>query len=179
MICLNEPAALIEQEGPEAIAYLPETVIADINVSPAMAAHKAELIYGARARYHLGILRQRQQKTINDRIERAHVEGLGRQVASFDPAVFLQLEKVRGRGWWRNRSELMKFLAENPMFAIRVNAGYTNGKNFSVRVNGFRDERAATPRPEAEDRYAMKPVDRRVAAPSVPSNSRRLEVATR
>lgn len=130
---------LLREEGTEWVGDAAPEIIGDINVSPALSAHKDELIRGARAKYELGILRQRHFKAANDRIERAHVDGLGRQVASFDPQVFLQLEKSYGRGWWRDRKKLHSFLKENPMFAIRVNPGFTNGRSFSVRVDGLRD----------------------------------------
>lgn len=161
---------LLKREGTEWVTPdIPAAIIADINCSPQLAEHKAELIQGARVKYELGILAQRQRKDINDRIERAYVDGLGRQVASFDPEVFHRLEAVQGKNWWRDRKTLFKFLKDNPMFAIRVNPGFTNGRNFSVRVQGLKGSAPSTP--------AAPPIRRGKVLDVGGTDSRRLEAA--
>lgn len=131
---------LLQEEGTEWVTpdVAPE-IIGDINESPQLSRYKHELVAGARAHYELGIFAQYRIKEANDRIERAHIDGVGRQVASFDAEIWNRLELTRGRGWWRDRAEFRKFLQENPMFSIRVNNGFTNGRSFAVRVDGFRD----------------------------------------
>lgn len=135
MITVNDPRKLLEEEGAAWVA--PDTspqLIADINSSPQLRRWKEECVKGSRAKYELGILRQRQVAEATRQIDRCYMDGLGSLRASFDAEVFYRLEIVRGKGWWRDPKEFAKFLKENPMFAVTA-----RHRRFAIRIAGFRD----------------------------------------
>jgi hypothetical protein len=104
-----------------------------IRIAKLLPEHGRELVHGERVRYELGLEAQRRVAEANKQIERRYMEGLGALRASFTAEVFNALELQRGRGWWRDKKELGRFLRENPMFAVGA-----KHRRFSIRVDGLR-----------------------------------------
>jgi hypothetical protein len=90
-----------------------------VEVAEELGPLREDLLRGEHARAALAIHQQQQLEAAHQRIERAHVEGLGELEMVVHPEIFVRMMAVHGRDCWESQEFRNHMKKCNPGMAIR------------------------------------------------------------
>jgi hypothetical protein len=108
-------------------------MIHQIDWNEELAPLAAEFRAGWNARAAMAEVQQAQIASANERLQRAHVEGLGQCTLSVHPDIYFGLEALHGKGCWADKDFRKRYLRDNPHLRVK-----SQSKNTTLRVNGLR-----------------------------------------
>jgi hypothetical protein len=108
-------------------------MIQQIDWNEELAPLAAEFRAGWNARAAMAEVQQAQIAAANERLQRAHVEGLGQCTLSVHPDIYFGLEALHGKGCWADKDFRKRYLRDNPHLRVK-----SQSKNTTLRVNGLR-----------------------------------------